>query len=400
MTRSNRSPGRSRVRVAAVVGALVLVAAMAIGVVPASANVGDMTVMAGKLKAGAFKASGPADKVALNSPHGIAYDRNTSGDPWAQTTFIADTAFCSVRAVDSSGNLTTIVNSGKHKMNFCGAATPGTSATSLLDDPHGLTYDHVHEQLYIADLGNADVIDVDLTTSTPTLSICPTVLSTSQPLIAPVSVTVHGNTGELWVADMGANIVAHYAYPCSSGAPTIVAGVYGTSGWNGDAQPCTSADLANPDGVDYDVATGALLISDTGNNEIRQCAGGTISHVLGTPPSSGLTSDGSYPGGNVPINAPHGCKADGSGALFFDEVGNNLVRRFDPASGTLTTEAGGGSNPLPTKVKKFPVPGTSVALDGPHGIAFIQTSPTSADLAFSDTNVDTVLRVSGVAVPI
>ncbi|MBV8461654.1 MAG: hypothetical protein JO368_00065, partial [Acidimicrobiales bacterium] len=214
---------------------------------PASAGSGNMTVFAGKLKAGAFKAAGPATKVALNSPHGVAFDRNTSGDPWAQYEFISDTAFCSVRAVDDLGNLTTIVNAGKHKKNFCGPATPGTASTSLLNAPHGVTYDRIHHQLYIADTGNADVVDVDLTTSTPTLSICPNVLTTSQPLIAPVALSVHGSTGDLYVADTGADIVAHYSYPCSGSAPDIVAGVYGTSGFNGDAQPCTTALLSDPD---------------------------------------------------------------------------------------------------------------------------------------------------------
>ena len=306
--------------------------------------------------------------------------------------------------MDASGtNLSTLVNAiGKHlnKTNSAGPATAGLARSSRLNAPHGITYDRVHQQLYIADTGNGDVVDVDLTTSNPTLSVCPKTLSTSQPLITPVSISVHGSTGDVYVADSGANIIAHYAYPCSGAAPDIVAGVYGSKGWNGDSQPCTSAQLSSPDGVDWDVAANALIISDTGNNEIRECAGGSISQVLGNPGTSGFTADGTYLGGSVDIAAPHGIKADGSGALFYDEVGNNLVRRFVPSTGELVTMAGGGASSLPSKRKGFPVPATSVILNGPHGISFIPTSPTTADLIFSDTGTDTVLRVTGVAVPI
>ncbi len=157
----------------------------------------------------------------------------------------------------------------------------GAAADSLLNSPHGIVYDRVHRQLYIADTGNAEVVDVDLTTSSPTLSICPRVLSTSQPLVAPIAVSVHGTTGDLYVADAGADIVAHYSYPCSGASPDILAGVYGSAGFNSDAQPCASAELSSPDGVDYDAAAGNVVISDTGNNEIRVCSSGTISHVLG-----------------------------------------------------------------------------------------------------------------------
>jgi hypothetical protein len=101
----------------------------------------------------------------------------------------------------------------------------------------------------------------------------------------------------------------------------------------------------------------------------------------------------------VPLSAPHGIKADGSGALFYDEVGNNLVRRFVVSTGALSAMAGGGTLPLPPRLKKFPVSGTSVNLNTPHGISFIPTSSTTADLIFSDSGANVVLRISGVAVP-
>jgi hypothetical protein len=362
-----------------------------------------MSLFAGKFKASPWKATGPATKVALAAPHGLAYDRNpvSSGDPWAGDTFVADTDHCAVRAVSGTGALTTVVNaSGKHKVGFCGAPTAGPASSSLVGHVHGAVYDRVHEQLYIADPDNHEVVDVDLSTATPTLSTCPTLIGGTSPLVSPEAVTVHGTTGELWVADPGADVVAHYGYPCASGDPDLAVGVYGVAGWNGDGRPCAGAELSGPTGVDYDAATGALVVSDTNNDEIRSCTGGNISQVLGSPGVAGLTADGTHPGGNVPISAPHGVKADGSGALFYDEVGNNLVRRFDPGTGSLTTVAGGGTGALPTKPGKYPVDATSVALSSPHGIAFVPTSGATADLLFSDTGADEVLRVASVAVPI
>jgi hypothetical protein len=379
-------------------------ALVAVSVGPASGATGDLSTYAGKGKAGLWVLSGAATQVALNQPHGLAYDNNTSGDPFAGDVFIADTGNCAIRYVNPKGKLHTLVNATKKHP--CAAAVPGPASTSPLDQPHGITYDKVHKQLYIADAANGHVDDVDLSGATPTLSVCPNTAGGSTLLADPVAVAVHGATGDLYVSDDATDVIVHYSFPCSSASPDIVAGVLDSPGFNGDGNPCTSTLLDAPNGVAYDSSSGSIIISDTDNDEIRECVPGAppvMAHLLGTPTVPGLTTDGSYPGGNVAINQPHGVKQDGSGALYFDELGNDLVRRFDSA-GDLTTIAGGGAA-KPPKPGSPAVPATSVHLGGPHGITFVPTSSTTADVLFSNTAVPpggttSVLRVRGVAVPL
>ncbi len=145
--------------------------------------------------------------------------------------------------------------------------------------------------------------------------------------------------GNLYIADASDNRVRKVT--AATGVITTVAGT-GASGFNGDGQPATAADLNNPTGVAVDGA-GNLYIADTYNNRIRFVAAGTgqISTVAG----SGTYG---YNGDNIAattanLAAPARIAVDSAGNLYIADQYNQRVRRVDAATGMITTVAGTGA---------------------------------------------------------
>jgi DNA-binding beta-propeller fold protein YncE len=174
--------------------------------------------------------------------------------------------------------------------------------------------------------------------------------------------------------------------------PTLtgVAGVYGSSGFNGNGLTATTALLNHPSGLDYDSATNTLYIADAFNNQIRQVQAGVISLVLGDPLAApGFSPDGT-PAVSVLLNTPRAVRRDAVGQLFFDDTANNRVRTIN-ASGVVTVAGGGALNPGDGG------PATAALLDTPHALIIVP-GPTGGDIYFSDTNHHRVRRLEAVAV--
>jgi uncharacterized protein (TIGR03437 family) len=156
--------------------------------------------------------------------------------------------------------------------------------------------------------------------------------ATSAQLSFPQGVAVD-SAGNIYIADTG-NFRVRMVSP--AGNITTVAGT-GTSGYNGDNIPASSAELGYPQDVAVDAA-GNLYIGDS-NNGVREVTLGFISTIA-----------------NV---GPEGMVADSSGNLYV--AGNGLV--YKVSHGTTSTIAGGGE----------PVgengPATSAQLNYPQGVA-------------------------------
>ncbi|MGH7441484.1 MAG: NHL repeat-containing protein [bacterium] len=142
--------------------------------------------------------------------------------------------------------------------------------------------------------------------------------------------------GDLYIADRGNNVVRELD---RSGTLKTVAGD-GTAGFQGDGGPAIYAELDQPGGVCVD-DQGDLYISDTLNDRIRKVdTSGNISTVVG----DGMRG---YNGNQGPalaatLDAPQGLCFDSSGALYFAEAANHVVRKVG-LNGVVTTLAGNGS---------------------------------------------------------
>jgi len=182
-------------------------------------------------------------------------------------------------------------------------------------------------------------------------------------LYVPTSVAMDG-AGNLYIADslhhrvrmVSAPLLPApgHASPQAPGVvPQIIAGGMistiagnGTATWSGDNGPASAATLNTPSGLALDAA-GNLYIADTGNNVVRRIAAvngfptGNITTVAGLG-HAGYTGD-STPATAARLNQPTCVTVDASGNLYIADTGNQVIRRVDAATGTITTVAGNGA---------------------------------------------------------
>jgi autotransporter-associated beta strand protein len=316
---------------------------------------------------------GPATGAELYGPMGVAAD--AAGD-----LFIADSNNNVVRKVDAStGAITTVAGIGTW-----GYGGDGAAATSAqLDDPMGITVDAAGN-VYIADSLNNVVRKVDpagtITTIAGNFALGAGYsgdgfAATAAQLDDPTALAVDGDC--LYIADTGNNVVR--SLNLSTGIITTVAGNYALgSGYSGDGQAATAAQLNGPTGIAVDAA-GNLYIADSGNDVVREVnTSGTITTVAGNYAlGSGYSGDG-HAATAAQLNVPNSVAVDAAGNLYIADSGNNVVRRVDP-SGTITTFAGsyglgpgysGDGGPATESQFYFP---TAVAVDG-SGDVFIADS--------------------------
>lgn len=239
--------------------------------------------------------------------------------------------------------ITTIAGSGA--AGFAGDGGPATGAQ--FNSPFGITADSAGN-LYIADLGNAVVRKIDVSTGTiSTFAGNGTVgnagdggPATSAELSSPIKLAFDG-AGNLYIADQGASVVRKVA--AGTGIITTVAG-NGTTGFSGDGGLATIAQLDAPNGVAVD-STGNLYISDQSSNRIRMVAAGTgtISTIAGNGTGS-ATGDGGL-AINATIVSPAGLAVDSQNNLYISSrspTGGNRIRAINLNTGIITTFAGAG----------------------------------------------------------
>jgi sugar lactone lactonase YvrE len=134
----------------------------------------------------------------------------------------------------------------------------------------------------------------------------------------------------------------------------------GEAGFSGDGGPATAARLWGPAGVDIDAA-GKVLIADLKNSAIRQVENGSITTVAGTG-IAGFSGDGGLARA-AQLARPEGVAFDPSGNIYIADSGNNRIRRVD-TKGVIETIAGGGEE----DPRRFEGPARAAKLDHPAGV--------------------------------
>jgi sugar lactone lactonase YvrE len=170
------------------------------------------------------------------------------------------------------------------------------------------------------------------------------------------------------------------------GIITAYAGT-GSPGFSGDGDIAINAQFgsAGPEGLAIDSA-GNVLISDSTNGRIRRVD--AVTTVITELAGSGqpTVADGGLGTAGL-LMFPAQVATDASGNVFIADTGNNRVRRWDVATGTITTVAGNGA-------AGFSGDGgtaTLASLNAPTAVAI----STNGNLYIADTNNDVVRRVSG-----
>jgi streptogramin lyase len=289
---------------------------------------GTLTNIAGTGQAGYSGDGGPATSAALHEPHELAFDR-------AGNLYVTDMLNSAIRKIDAkTGVISTVAGSGKP-----GFSGDGGSATSAqLNQPHGLciaeSTDGKTELLYIADVANHRIRRVDLK-SGQISTLAGTgkaempqdgAAANNSPLRGPRAICV-GN-GSLWIVMREGNSV--WRMDLSDGILHHVAGT-GKSGFDIAEGPAKDAQFASPKGVSTG-PDGCLYVADSSNHVVRRIdpANGTISLVAGAPKTIGFAGDGRSPTKSL-LNNPHGILVALDGTIYIGDSDNNRVRRIQPA---------------------------------------------------------------------
>ena len=205
-------------------------------------------------------------------------------------------------------------------------------------------------------------------------------LATRAALFLPFGITVDA-AGNLYIADTYNSRIRKV--DATTGIINTIAG-NGTLGYSGDNGPALAAAINHPSSVAIDPA-GYLYIADTGNNVVRlyNPFTGSISTLAGNG-TGGYSGDGGAATAAT-LQSPNGLALDLAGNLFIADTGNNVVREVG-VNGVISTVAGTGTAAY-TGDGGTP---TRAGLKAPWGVTVTDTG----DIYIADQGNNVVRRVS------
>jgi sugar lactone lactonase YvrE len=262
---------------------------------------------------------------------------NPSAAPRAGSLLIGDQTFQITQSGGPSYIPTSYVASPYTSTTSGLAGDGGTVGSASVSSPGGLAFDN-GGNLYIADTGNNRIRRVDPSGIITTLAGGGTTgLGDGGP---PASASLNQPTGVAADASGAVYVADDFNYRIRKIANNVITTVAGTgvSGYNGDNQPATSAQIGYPIAIISD-ASGNIYFSDYSNNRIRRVSTtGTISTVAGTG-ATGYGGDGGSAVSAV-LDRPGSLAIDAAGNLYV--LDNSRVRRIS-TNGIITTVVGNGS---------------------------------------------------------
>ncbi len=331
------------------------------------AATGTITTIAGNGAPGRAQDGDVALLASLDEPSGLALDG-------AGNVYIADRLNNTVWQLTADGRLLRVAGSGVQSGSIDGdhPGSPGNNPTDDLNDGQLATFATLNGptrvavdatgNVFISDTGNNRVREVDASTKR-IATVAGTGVAgpgvdgpaTSSPLNRPIGLAFAPD-GSLYIADTGNNQIRKLA----GGTLTLVAG-NGQAGPGGNGQPALSASFSAAAEIAVDPTTGDVFIADTNDNQIRvlSAANGTVNAVAG---DGNLGFRDNVPGFSAEFRHPGVALAPG-GKLIIVDTDNNRLRQYDRTADLVTTLA--GTDNLPGDGG----PAVNAILNRPTGVA-------------------------------
>lgn len=230
-----------------------------------------------------------------------------------------------IRRVDArTGVISTVAGTGM--AGFSGDGGPATQAQ--MNQPHSIALDG-QGGLYVADIQNHRIRRIDLKSG-----VIETIAGSAERRLPRDGQTARGNpllgpralfiqNGEMWIALREGHAV--YRMNLKEGVLHHIAGT-GARGYSGDGGPAKAAKFDGPKGIALD-AKGDIYVVDTENQVIRRIDGQT--HSITTLAGNGKRGFGGDGGSAVEgqLARPHGICVDAQGTVYIGDTLNHRVRR-------------------------------------------------------------------------
>lgn len=236
---------------------------------------------------------GPADAASLADPHGIIIGPD-------DCMYVADTQNHRIRRIDLRTRIvTTIAGTGERGYSGDG----GPAAKAQFNGTYGLALDESGRRLYVADLGNRRIRQIDLKTGIVTTvagngerGIPPDgAAAAGSPLVDPRAVAVDAR-GSVYILERNGNALR--VVDKSGRIRTLI------------SPESVEPPMKGPKHLWIDRG-GAVIIADAENHLIRRFANGALT-----------TIDAGQ------LRRPHGVYTDSSGALYIADSDNNRVLKM------------------------------------------------------------------------
>lgn len=257
---------------------------------------------------------GPATAAQLSFPRKIAFDADGS-------MYISDSNNHRIRKIDPRGTITTVAGNGT--AGYSGDSGPATAAQ--LNQPWGVAVDREGRVLF-SDLANHRIRRIESNGTVTT--VVGNGVNTQLGDGVPATSASIGNPRDVGVDAEGSIYVLQNALirKVTSGRITNVAGADASGGFRGDGGRAVDALFGPTFGIAF-TADGSVLVVDRNNHRIRQISNGTVTTIAG---GGHVVPDGS-PATSTPLFSPYGLSLDASGNLLVAESEGNSILKISPA---------------------------------------------------------------------
>ena len=314
---------------------------------------GIITTIAGTGEAGYAGDGGLAAAALMREPFMCAFDSQGN-------LYVAEATNHCVRRVDAAtGRIATVAGNGDQ--GYSGDGGPAVEAT--MDQPYSLQVDG-NGDIYIVDRLNSVIRKVDAATG-----IITTVAGTGEAGYSgdggPGTAAMLREPNDCFLDRRGGLLIADIQdqrirrLDLVTGIITTFAG-NGEKARGGDGSPALQASILGARAVCMDSRGNTYIAEREGNGVRKVDANGIMSTFAGTG-ERGYDGDGG-PAITATWGAPKAIRCDSRDNVIVVDTENHAIRRIDPATGIVTTVAGGRLGG-----EGDGGPATEAGMDRPHG---------------------------------